>query len=154
MKADDPALLHFIRRAMVARIATLSRSGRPSVTSLYFVPMDGHVWLGTSDWTLAAREVKADSRVSVLLQVEREPKEQRILRVTGSAVVRTDATTMRASDLRMAFKYILSPGGIRNHLENLGLLQLTRRYHAQSSEKGSPCVIDVTPERFEFLQIE
>ena len=153
MNADDPVVRHFIHRAMVARIATLSRSGRPSVTSLYFVSMDGHVWLGTSDWTLAAREVRADPRVSVLLQVERERSETRILRITGSAVVRTDPKTMRASDLRMALKYIVSPGGLRNHLANLGLLQLTRRYHAQSSQKGSPCVIDVTPERFEFLQL-
>ena len=59
---------------MVARIATLSLSGRPSVNPLYFVRRSGHIWLGTVDWTLAARNVMADPRVSVLFEVERNPR--------------------------------------------------------------------------------
>lgn len=31
MNSDDPAVLDILRRCMVARIATLSRSGRPSI---------------------------------------------------------------------------------------------------------------------------
>ena len=151
MNADDPTVLNFIHRSMVARIATLSHNGRPSITPLYFVCVSGHIWLGTADWTLAAREAKADPRVSVLLQIERNPNDHRILRIMGAAQVRTDAKTMRSSNLRMALKYILTPGSIRNRLSNRRLVQAERLYHMQSAEKGLACIIDVIPERAEFL---
>ncbi|MEZ4517271.1 MAG: pyridoxamine 5'-phosphate oxidase family protein [Chloroflexota bacterium] len=73
MQANDPEVRAFIRQAMVARVATLSRNGRPSITPLYFVYVDDHIWLGTADWTLAARSVKVNPRVSVLFQLERSP---------------------------------------------------------------------------------
>ena len=154
MKTDDPAALDFMRRSMVARIATLSSNGRPSITPLYFVYVNGHIWLGTADWTLAAREVKADPRVSVLFEIERNPNDRRILRITGSGSVQTDAKILRSSDLRTVFKYILTPGGIRNRLAYLKLRQAERRYHAQSAAKGLRCIIDVTPEQVEFLNKE
>ena len=114
MNTENRAVRDFIRQSMVARIATLSQSGRPSITPLYFVVVKDHIWLGTADWTLAAREAKADLRVSILFQIEQNLKDHRILRIMGNANVRTDAKTMRSSNLRMAFKYILTPGGIRN----------------------------------------
>ncbi len=151
MRVDDPAGLKVIRRAMVARLATLSRNGRPSITPIYFVYVHGHIWLGTSEWTLAAREVKADPRVSVLFNVERNPQDGRILRVTGQARVRTDPAVQRSYNLRVLFKYVLTPGGIRNYLAHLKQYPLMNQYHAQSAEKGLACVIDVTPEQAEFL---
>ena len=151
MKTDDPEVLDVMRRALVARIGTLSRTGRPSITPLYFVYVKEHLWLGTADWTLAAREVKANPHVSVLLEIERNPNDRRILRITGSASVETDAKTLRASDLRTAFKYILTYGAIRNRLAYLKLRQPLHLYHAQSAEKGLRCIIDVTPEQVEFL---
>ncbi len=151
MQAADPAVRDVLGRSMVARIATLSRAGRPSVTPLYFVWHNGHVWLGTADWTLAARDVKADPRVSVLFNVEQHPSDRRLLRIAGRATVRTDAETQRAYVLRVAFKYSLTPGGILNQLAHLGQLSLVKRYRAQSAAKGRACVIDVAPEQFDFL---
>ncbi len=151
MKVDDPNVQKFIRQSMVARIATLSRSGRPSITPLYFNYVEGHIWLGTASWTLAAREVNADARVSILFQHERNPKDQRVLRVTGTALVRTDSETMKLSNRLMAFKYVLRPGGLLNRLLNLRLLEVLRRYRAQGAAKGPGCVIDVTPQAVEFL---
>src|SRR4030095_5380227 len=123
MKIDEPASLHFFRRAMVARIATLSHSGRPSITPLYFVYVNNHLWLGTAEWTLAAREAKANPHVSVLLELEQNPNDGRVLRIMGNATVRTDPKIMNSSNLRMALKYILTPGGIRNRLSHRLLLQ-------------------------------
>jgi general stress protein 26 len=88
MKADDPVALDVMQRSMVARIGTCSCSARPSITPLYFVPVCGHIWLGTVNWTLAARHAKADPRVSV--QVEQDPGERRVLRISGRASVRAD----------------------------------------------------------------
>lgn len=151
MNMTDRAAAHIVQQAMVARIATLSQTGRPSVTSLYFVVRGGHLWLGTSDWTLAARTVKANPQVTVLLNIERQPQDTHLLRITGTAHVVIDHDTLRISNRLMAFKYILSPGGLRNHLANWRLLGITRRYHAQSDDKGNPCIIDVTPEQIEYL---
>ena len=151
MKVDDPAVLDVMRRSMVARIATLSRNGRPSINPLYFVYLNGHIWLGTVDWTLAARNVKADPRVSVLFEVEQDPGDQRVLRIRGRASVRTDQKAQRSYNLRAARKYILTPGGIRNALTHIRQLPTMHNYHAQSAEKGQPCVIEVTPEQAEFL---
>src|SRR5271157_812801 len=119
MNADDPAVLDVMRRCMVARIATLSHNGRPSVNPLYFVYLNGHIWLGTVDWTLAARSVKADPRVSVLFEVEQDPSDHRVLRIRGRASVRTDQKAQRSYDLRAARKYLLTRGGIRNALAHI-----------------------------------
>ncbi len=151
MKADDPAVLDALRRSMVARIATLSRNGRPSINPLYFVYLNGRIWLGTSEWTLAARNVKADPRVSVLFQVERDRSDHRVLRIRGRASVRTEQKVQRSYELRAARKYILTPGGISNFLGHIRQLPLRLHYMAQSAEKGQPCVIEVTPEQAEFL---
>ncbi len=151
MQVNDPAVLDVLRRSMVARIATLSRNQRPSVTALYFVWLNGHVWLGTSSWTLAARSARDDPRVSVLFGVERNPRDHRVLRITGRANVRTDPQALRTYNVRVACKYVLTPGGVRNMLAHIGLLRIMRRYSAQSVAKGRSCVIDVTPEQAEFF---
>jgi len=154
MNVDDPAVLAVLRRSMVARIATLSRNGRPSINPLYFVSLSGHIWLGTVDWTLAARNVLADPRVSVLFEVEQDRSPHRVLRIRGRASVRTDQQAQRSYGLRVACKYLLTPGGIRNALAHMRQLPAMHTYHAQAGEKGQSCVIEVTPLEVEFLTDE
>ncbi len=151
MRIDDPAVRDLLQRCRVARIATLSRNGRPSITPIYFVFVNDRIWLGTSDWTLAARDVKADSRVSLLFEVEGHRGDGRVLRITGKAIVRTNPQIQRSYNLRVAFRYSLTANGIRHNLAHFRLLPVMHRYHAQSAEKGRACVIDVTPEQVEFL---
>jgi len=151
MRIDDPVVLEILRRSMVARIATLSRSGRPSVNPLYFISLNGKIWLGTPEWTLAARNVKADPRVSVLFNVDRDPGDRRVLRIGGQARVRADIETQRVYNPRVARKYILTPAGIYNWLSHPRQLWLRRYYTAQSAQKGLAGVIEVTPELIELL---
>jgi hypothetical protein len=153
MRPDDPAALDVLRRSMVARIATLSRHGRPSVNPLYFISHNGHIWLGTAEWTLAARNVKADPRVSILFEVEREPRGRRVLRIGGRAQVRTDREALCPFNLRVALKYLLTPGEIRNSLAHRQQRRFVRDYHAQNAKKGRPCVIEVIPQIAEWLEL-
>ena len=153
MEVDAPAVVEVIRRCMVARIATLSNNGRPSINPLYFIYLNGHIWLGTADWTLAARNVKADPRVSVLFEVERERADQRVLRISGRASVNTDREVQRLNVRLTTRKYVLTPGGLLSYLTNFRRLLPMHYYHAQSAEKGLACVIDVTPEHAEFLNV-
>src|SRR5512143_1625806 len=143
MNVNDPAVVDVIQRCMVARIATLSSNGRPSINPLYFIYPNGHIWLGTAAWTLAARNVKTDPRVSVLFEVERDRADQRVLRIDGRACVNTDQKVQRLNKRLSVRKYFLTPGGIRNYLTNFRLLLPMHCYHAQSAEKGLPCVIAV-----------
>ncbi len=154
MNVDDPAMLDILQRCMVARIATLSRNGRPSINPLYFVCQRGRIWLGTSEWTLAARNVLADPRVSVLFEVEQDRSPHLVLRISGRASVRTDPKGQRSYNLRVARKYVLTPGGIRHYLAHLRQLKLQHTYHAQAAQKGQACVIEVTPLDAEFLTAE
>jgi nitroimidazol reductase NimA-like FMN-containing flavoprotein (pyridoxamine 5'-phosphate oxidase superfamily) len=132
MKADDPAVLDVMRRSMVARIATLSRNGRPSINPLYFVYLNGHIWLGTVDWTLAAHNIKADPRVSVLFEVEQDPSDRRVLRIRGRASVRTDRKAQRSYNLRAAWKY---PPFARRHPQRPGT-HASAPGHAHLSRPG------------------
>src|SRR6266496_3659018 len=102
MRSDDPVVKEVLRRSMVARIAPLSRNGRPSIHPLYFISHNGHIWLGTVEWTLAARNVKADPRVSVLFEVEHDPRSHRVLRISGQASVPTEQKVQRSYALRVA----------------------------------------------------
>jgi Pyridoxamine 5'-phosphate oxidase len=154
MTIDDPGVLAILRRCMVARIATLSRHGRPNINPLYFVTPHGLIWLGTAEWTLAARNVQADPRVSILLEVERDPRPHRILRISGRAIVRTDLKGQRSYNRRVARKYVLTPAGIRHYLTHLRQLKLQHSYHAQSAEKGQACIIEAIPLHVELLPAE
>ncbi|HEV2456784.1 MAG TPA: pyridoxamine 5'-phosphate oxidase family protein [Ktedonobacterales bacterium] len=151
MKTDDPTVIDVLRRSMVARIATLSHNGRPSITPLYFVHLTGRIWLGTPAWTLAARHVTADPRVSLLFHVERDASDQRVVRISGRARVRTDRQARRSYALRAARKYVLTLGDVRDTLVHLRLLPIRRHYRAQSAAKGQSSVIEVIPERVEIL---
>ncbi|SRR5579875_120329 len=108
MDSDNPAVLNVLRRSMISRLATLSRTGRPSINPLYFLYLGGRIWLGTCEWTLAARNVKADPWVSVLFEVEQDRSLHRVLRIRGQASVRTDPKFQRSYNLRVARKYVLT----------------------------------------------
>ncbi|BDE15450.1 MULTISPECIES: pyridoxamine 5'-phosphate oxidase family protein [Mycobacterium] len=150
MVADDPVVMDFLRRAMVARIATVSRNGRPHVNPLYFVCGNGKIYLGTTDRTLAALNVKANPRVTILFDIESEPDDRRILRIQGDATVRTDPGLCRWYVRRDLRKYILSRRGLRNSFAHARLLPAVRRF-VTSGEKGVECVLEIRPEAAELL---
>lgn len=138
------------RRSRVSRIATTSANGRPSANPLYHVVMRGQVWLGTPAWTLAARNAAADPRVSILFEIEGAGG--RLARLHGTAEVRTDAATIRAYNLRAAFKYVLRVRNARNVWAHRHQVPLKRVYHEQSHGRGPAAVIVVTPTRIELLR--
>jgi general stress protein 26 len=150
MNPDDPAVVDILRRAMVARIATVSRNGRPHVNPLYFICGNGKIYLGTTDRTLAALNVKANPRVTIMFNIEREPNDRRVLRIHGGGIVRTDARLCRWYVLRDLRKYIVNRRGLGNTLAHARLLPVVARF-VSSGEKGKACVLEVRSEEAELL---
>ena len=147
MKIADAAAADVLERAMVARIATVSKNGRPHVNPLYFVVVDGHVHLGTATYTLAAHNVRANPHVQILFEIESAPDDARILRIDGTGVVRTDAPLMQLYRRRVTRKYIATPGGLWNMLTH------PRQWHPMRRHLtgGAACVLDVSPTAVELL---
>jgi hypothetical protein len=117
---------------------------------LYFLCGNGKIYLGTTDRTLAALNVKANPRVTILFNIEGEPKDRRVLRIHGGAKVRTDSRLCRWYVRRDLRKYITSRRGLANTLAHARLLPVVRRF-VSSGEKGKECVLEVRPERAELL---
>jgi general stress protein 26 len=151
MDIEHPLVLNILRRSMVARLATLSRNGRPSVNSLYFLYRDGRIWLGTADWTLAAHNVEANPEVCLLLELEQDAPIHHTLRLSGRAWVREDPETVHSYGLGVVHKYVLTGRGLRNALAHFRQLRLQSEYRAQSKRKGRTCVIEFTPQQVELL---
>lgn len=147
---DSPDVAAILRRAMVARIGTVSRSGRPHLNPLYFVVHGGVIRLGTGTRTLAAYNVRANPIATVLFEVESDPDDRTILRIEGRAEVRTDPSTVRSYLLADVRKYMATRAGIRNALQHLRCFPALRHYFNDPSG-GDTCVIEVTPRHAELM---
>ena len=147
---DAPEVAEILRRAMVARICTVSRTGRPHLNPLYFVTYGDLIRLGTGTTTLAAHNVRANPVVTILFEVEAEPDDRRVLRIEGRAEVRTDRSTVRSYLVADARKYMATPAGLLNALRHVRCFPALRHYFNDPAGGGS-CVIEVTPRRAELL---
>ncbi len=67
------------------RLATMSAAGHTSITPLWFVVDRGRLIAGTAASTVAVRNVRADPRVTVLLDGERSGQSDFVLRLRGVA---------------------------------------------------------------------
>lgn len=147
MKIGDAVVTDVLGRAMVARIATVSKNGRPHVNPLYFVVVGGHVHLGTATYTLAAHNVGANPFAQILFEVESDPADTRTVRIDGSVVIRTDPDSLRRYRRRVARKYVITPGGLWNMLTHPRQWRPMRRH----LRGGAACVLDVSPTRIDVL---
>lgn len=150
MTLTDRTVQDLVERAMVARLATVSRSGRPHVNPIYFVVHDSKLWLGTTTGTLAARNVEANPIVQVLLEVEQEPA-GRLVRITGRASIRTEPDLLAEYKRRDANKYFRSSRGLLMSLRHPHRLFLTSKYLTTTDPTSRHCVIEVEPTRIELL---
>lgn len=152
MNPDDPAAVDILRHAMVARIATMSRTGRPHVNPLYFVWGKGKIYLGTSDHTLAALNARANPRVTILFNIESEPHDRRVLRIRGRATVRTDSGLCRWYLRHDVWKYFVNWRGFKNAITHARLLFVVRSYLSSGSHDRM-CVLEVLPDAAELLTV-
>jgi F420H(2)-dependent biliverdin reductase len=131
MRPNDPLVGHYLAHSLVMRLATVSAQGRPSLTPIWFVKLDGRLISSTAATTVAARNVAAEPRVTVLLDGETAGRSEFVLRLRATAVIHRGLPPLGVL-ARFGVKYYLSPRGLRSELSHTGRWRLRTRYYAQS----------------------
>lgn len=108
-----------------------SARGRPSLTPIWFVKLDGRLISSTAATTVAARNVAAEPRVTVFLDGETARQSEFVLRLRGTAVIHRGLPSLGVL-ARFGVKYYLAPRGLRSELSHTGRWRLRTRYYAQS----------------------
>jgi general stress protein 26 len=152
MTFADPVVAHLLERAMFARLATMSRSRRPDVNPNYFVVDGSRLWLGTTTATLAARNVAANPSVQILLEDESNPEARELIRISGSAKLRTEPAVLKQYKWRDVSKYFRLWKALLMSVRHLRRLFLTSQYHSTDEPGLRHCVIEVEPARIEILE--
>ena len=155
MRFDDPEVREFLARSMIMRMVSLSPKGQPIIRCLWFVYQHGRIRIFTSELLPTGRSVAVHPDVTILFDGERGLRSKRLLRVRGRAVYRKERGIVVRALLGIAWKYFLSPPGLRNLLANARKIPLAVRFYAEPGweerGKGLGIIMEVLPEDFEFL---
>ena len=131
MRPDDPLVRHYVTQSLVMRLATVSVGGAPSLTPIWFVVVDGRLISTTAATTVAARNMAAVPRVTVLLDGEKVGQSDYVLRLRGVAEVHRGLPPMGVL-ARFGLRYYLAPSGLRSEFVHANRWRLRTRYYSQS----------------------
>lgn len=146
MSPDAPLVHHYLASSLVMRLATVSGRGRPSLTPIWFVLVGGSLASTTAATTVAARNITAEPRVTILLDGETAGRSGFVLRVRGTAEVHPGLPPLGVL-ARFAAKYYLSPRALRSEIAHANRWRLRIRYYAQSD----PVWLSVEPTTAELI---
>lgn len=139
--AHDERVRHALRNAMIARIATVTPSGGPLIMPLYFVVLDGRIYMNNAATSPTVRNIAVHPHVLVLFQV----RDGEVVRLRGTASYLRDAATMRRVTRASLPKYVLRPRALWFWLRNLSRMSARSQYTRERTETG---MIEVTPESY------
>jgi hypothetical protein len=145
---DDAEGRAILRTSMVVQLATLSATGRPFVTPIWFVvDAAGSFYMTTGVQTRAARNVSVHPEVTLLFGGERAGTSER-LRIRGTATCHRGFPPWRIL-LTIAMKYYLAPAAISQELRNARRWALRLRYYREV--KGGAGYLRVVPTASQLL---
>ncbi len=138
----DRRVERFVSRCMVVRVATLSASGVPHLTPLWFVRSGGDFYMNTRTASPAARDIGANGDVVLLFERE-HGRSSRALRIRGRATFSAGEQFSPGILARFALKYYLSPGGASDIARNLRTVPARLLYYRERA--GEAGAIQVSP---------
>lgn len=144
----DPAVRDFLRRSLVAQVATRSPSGRAFMTPLWFVVDGGALYVATAAETWTAKNVAQHPEVALLFRDEASERFDRVLRLRGTATCHRGFPSWRVL-LRVAAKYYAPPRALGVELRNARKWRLRTLYYAHA--KGGPAHLRIVPSEATFL---
>jgi len=147
VSTSESEVRRFLASSMVVRLATLSPKGLPLITPIWFVPVGVKLYIPTGIGALAVRNIEAHPKVVALFDAERDPAEQRVLRLHGTATWKRIRPSLPLV-LRYARKYYLCSGGVRAELAHIRQWALRSRYYGQGDDGA---LIEIKGEEAEFL---
>jgi hypothetical protein len=148
MRPDDPHVEHYVAHSLVMRLATLSARGAASLTPIWFVRHQGQLVSSTAASTVAARNIVAEPRVTVLLDGESAGRSPFVVRLRGTAEVHRGLPPLGVL-ARFAAKYYVAPAGLRSELSHANRWALRARYYAQSD----PVWITIDPTDADLIPV-
>ena len=144
--AGDPRVRDALRRAMIGRIATVTPGGWPLIMPLYFVVLDGHIYMNNAATSPTVKNIAAHPRALVVLQT----REGEVVRMRGTARYLRDETTMRRVTRASVPKYVLRPRALWFMLRNIRRVSTRSRYVSERTDTG---MIEVTPESYSVAAV-
>jgi general stress protein 26 len=149
MKPESPEVVAFLNRSMVARIATRSARGTPQIMPLWFVRIDGKLWMTNNETSPTVRNIEADPRAVVIVEADRRD-DGRCLRLSGTARFHRERSVLRRTVLRDLVKYHFAPAALWSAARHPRQVPSILRYYAERSDGG---VIEFSPTQAEFLAL-
>ena len=128
--ASDARVRDFLDASTVVELATVSPSGRPFVTPLWFVGDDGALYVTTAATSRAARNVATHPAVAMLLHGDRDGRRDRVLLLRGSATVHHAFPSWHVL-AKLALKCHLSPRGALSELRHAAQWPLRLVYYCR-----------------------
>lgn len=144
------AVRRFVGRSRTVRIATVSPAGNPDIIPLWFVHVRDRIYMTTRSENPVVRDLVKNPEVVLMFHGEGGRRRDRVLRMRGRAVFRTDRRVCAPIYALSAARYYLAPGGIANTLRNARKFGVRMRYYGERAGEGG--VIEVTPESAEFVE--
>lgn len=151
MSGVPDSALRFIDRALIVRLATQSRAGKPLLTPLWFARDGESIFMGTRRGSPHARNAAANPSVVMILGDRHGRRTKRLLRAFGTARV-ADYEEMTAwHKVRIAWRYFLEPRSLLHWMANWRRIGVRNRYYA---ERTDPSMLTITLDRAEFVTRE
>ena len=146
----DPRIDRFLSRCMVVRVATLSASGLPHLTPLWFVRSGSNFYMNARSASPAPRDIAANSDVVLLLEKERG-RSTRYLRIRGRATFSPGEQFSPGILVKFARKYYLNRGGVGDIVRNLRTIPARLLYYRERA--GEAGAMQVVPETAELIAL-
>jgi nitroimidazol reductase NimA-like FMN-containing flavoprotein (pyridoxamine 5'-phosphate oxidase superfamily) len=140
INVDDRAAREALRHAAIARIATVSRNGTPLIMPLFFVVVDGRIYMNNADTSPTVRNIAANPHVLLLI----EGLGGDVVRVRGTARYLSESPVTARVVRAMFLKYYLRPREIWSTLRNVTRMDVVLRYKRERTAG----MIEVTPNEY------
>ena len=102
---DDAEVRDFLETGHSGVFATVRADGSPALVPLWYVLVDGSVFVRTFAKSAKAKHIRADSRVSFLVESGRAWAELKAVVIYGNAVIETAPEIVASVDDTFAAKY-------------------------------------------------
>jgi general stress protein 26 len=139
--ADDARVRDALRRSLIARIATVTPSGGPLIMPLYFVVLDGRIYMNNAATSPTVKNIAVHPQALVLFA----GRDGAVVRVRGAARFVHDAALMKRVVRASVPKYFFPPRALWLWISRPSRLRARSTYTSERTDTG---LIEVTPEWF------